>query len=107
MPERRDSSRRRVYLGAGIRHPLVLSQTECLVRNLSEGGARLALSETVPVPGRFELVTKGRDAACTVEVVWRRGDALGVRFLTSGAAPARTVSERAPDRGTRHAATRH
>jgi hypothetical protein len=53
---------------------------DCLVRDLSDGGARLALDGAATVPGEFGLaLSDGRSFQCTVQ--WRTLTGLGVRFL--------------------------
>ncbi|MFQ5466681.1 MAG: response regulator [Kiloniellaceae bacterium] len=57
--------------------------TECLVLNLSKGGAALRPAEFQQLPGAFELhLRSGPRRTC--EVCWRHGDKVGVRFLDLG-----------------------
>jgi PilZ domain len=79
---KRRASRRRV-LKAGIitfndRH----SALPCTVRDLSDTGARLAVTASVSAPDRFDLIIEldGLEAPC--EVVRRNGSDIAVRFLT-------------------------
>lgn len=74
------SAPRRKQLKSGIiafheRH----STLPCLVRELSDTGARLEVDQA-HVPDTFTLVVEldGLEAAC--EVIWRRGQRIGVRF---------------------------
>lgn len=54
--------------------------TECLVLDMSKGGAALQPSDTLNFPDRFELRFKyGPTYDC--EVCWQRGRKIGVRFL--------------------------
>jgi hypothetical protein len=51
---------------------------ECLIADLSEGGARVASLTGLPLPDAFTLqVDKTRELA---EVIWRTKEAVGVRF---------------------------
>lgn len=84
--ERRDDHRRRSLLGATIRITSELSTTECIVRDISPRGARLVLSDAVPLPEMFDLRIKARAEDRRVRIVWRRGDALGVTFVQPRAA---------------------
>lgn len=63
---------------------------ECAVRDLSEEGAKLTVADHRQVPDSFELLIEldGFEADC--EVVWRRADMLGIRFV----APPRRVEPR-------------
>ncbi|GLS43224.1 PilZ domain-containing protein [Methylobacterium brachythecii] len=80
MSERRQAPRGRVYLGGRIVHRRIYSDTSCLLRDLSSGGARLRVSGAVPLPERFDLVVDRHETTQLVELVWRRGDEAGVRF---------------------------
>ena len=52
---------------------------DCLVLDLSEGGARIRPADVLTCPDKFFLVTEeGGRVAC--EVVWRRNDLIGVQF---------------------------
>lgn len=64
----------------------------CMVRDLSDTGARLTITDPLSAPDTFELIVEldGLEADCVV--AWRRGMTLGVRFT----APPRYVE---PKRG--------
>ena len=81
MIERRDTHRRRTYLGAQIRVPFQRSDTACLVRDLTATGARIAVSRTILLPDRFDLAIQWREECHRAEIVWREGDMISVRFL--------------------------
>ena len=75
------SPRRRV-LKAGIaasndRHITVA----CTVRDISATGARLRVEGSLTIPDTFELIIDmdGLEANC--EVMWRKGNEVGARFL--------------------------
>lgn len=77
--EHRQSQRKRTFLGAKIVLNGGASVIDCLVRDLSEGGARLALDGAPTVPAQFDLsLADGRSFHCTVQ--WRTMNALGVSF---------------------------
>jgi hypothetical protein len=78
--ERRSSQRRRVLFGATLSFNGGYSAFECVVRNVSEGGARLSLAETIGLPATFQLTSGGVGERRTVHAVWRKSDAIGVRF---------------------------
>ena len=54
----------------------------CMVRNLSGTGAMLETG-TSDLPSLFVLVNHVRRLRTVCRVVWRRGNHLGVRFLTN------------------------
>jgi hypothetical protein len=52
----------------------------CVVRDLSEVGARLGLSRKIPLPRDFDLYLCAHDIRLRVRLQWRRGEHLGVSF---------------------------
>ena len=80
MSERRQSARRRVYLGgrAAFEQPNAID--ECLVRDLSPGGARITFSGSTPIPDAFALTIRDIGEARAVRVVWRDGIEAGVAY---------------------------
>ena len=81
MEERRAVPRTRVLKGARIIINQHRSTISCVVRNLTNIGARLDVATTAGIPDRFELSFEN---AChsrrACRVVWRRHDRLGVAF---------------------------
>jgi hypothetical protein len=55
----------------------------CTVRDLSASGARLRVEGSLTVPNTFELIidVDGLEANC--EVVWRKANEVGVKFLSA------------------------
>ena len=53
---------------------------DCIVRNLSEGGAMLQMADQLGVPERFELAIGRARRGNTCTVRWRNEHALGVSF---------------------------
>jgi hypothetical protein len=73
------------------------SVAECLVRNLSFGGAKLALSGTTFVPRQFELHIPEHQAEFRAKLIWRRSGEMGValeRIEAGDAASATSASQR-------------
>jgi hypothetical protein len=77
--ERRAGHRQRVLKGAALSFNKGYSVFECVVRNLSEGGAKLSLAETFGLPAAFQLTISG-ERAHDAHVVWRRSNEIGVRL---------------------------
>jgi hypothetical protein len=77
--ERRTSHRQRVLKGATLSFNKGYSAFECVVRNLSEGGAKLSLGETFGLPATFRLSISG-EATHVAHVVWRKANEIGVRL---------------------------
>jgi len=59
--------------------------TDCMVRNLSDGGACLSVGNPLLVPNQFKLVI-GHHMIKRCEVVWRNADRIGVAFQHGGSA---------------------
>jgi hypothetical protein len=53
---------------------------DCLIADVSDGGARLELEASVRLPHLFELGCDASGRSWWVELVWQRGGAAGVRF---------------------------
>jgi hypothetical protein len=58
----------------------------CLVRDLSEAGARLELEGDVSIPDQFDLSIPKRNLTRKSAIRWKSGKELGVVFLGSGGA---------------------
>lgn len=56
---------------------------ECQIRNLSETGACLVVPPTIAVPPSFSLIDMHAGVRHEVEVMWRAGNRIGVRFIIS------------------------
>ena len=79
--ERRYTQRRRVLKGATLSFNRGYSAFECVVRNQSDGGARISLAETFAVPTSFRLAIAGESQIRSARIVWRRPDEMGVAYL--------------------------
>ena len=78
--ERRKCGRRRVLKGARLEFNRGFGAMEGVVRNLSDGGARIVFGETTGVPQHFDLLIAGENEAKPARVCWRSVDAVGVAF---------------------------
>src|SRR4051812_35185507 len=77
--ERRSAQRHRVLKKGRIVLNTGFSTLDCMVRNLSDGGAKLLVNSVVGVPDRFELsIDHGGRQPC--RVAWRQLNELGVAF---------------------------
>lgn len=52
----------------------------CVIADVSQGGARLIAGLSHLVPSRFDLTVDGLGLEMQCEVVWRRGNEVGVKF---------------------------
>lgn len=89
--ERRDSTRQKTFLRGIIYYNNRSAAADCLVRDISDTGARLELSENVVIPYEIDLHIPKKGETYRARVQWRHGDGVGISF-------ANPVVRRAPDR---------
>lgn len=80
--ERRGSPRSRILKKGKLIHPNNTSVFDCMIRDISETGARLSCEETGLLPNELQLMFHAIREVRYVRVVWRRPGELGVQFLT-------------------------
>ena len=78
--DRREETRRRVLKGGALRFNKGYCALECVVRNLSDHGAKLGFGETSAVPPHFDLTISGEDRARRAHVRWRNLTEIGVEL---------------------------
>ena len=78
MNERRASRRQKSFLRGVVYFDKRRSETACLVRDLSEDGARIVLSQTITIPDVIELQIPQREQTLSARVQWRRADEVGL-----------------------------
>jgi len=74
----------------------------CIVRDVSLGGAKIALEQSASLPNRFRLIVSAWQFEADCEVVHRTDESVGVRFLSCIGEPRWQVREenaRAGDQG--------
>ena len=78
--ERRIAPRRRVLKNALIVFNSRYCTHRCFILNMSDTGAQLMPQDAVECPSEFVLKPNiGQERDC--EVVWRRGELVGVRYV--------------------------
>ncbi len=78
--EQRQAPRRNTMIEATIVFDGGRTRMRCIIRNLSDSGAKLEVDSVTRIPRTFDLVVnKVRPQACAV--VWRSVKELGVQFL--------------------------
>jgi len=88
MAERRGMPRQKSFLRGCIYFNNRRSVLDCLIRDLTEDGARIIFSHTVNVPDIVELYIPQREQTVRARVKWRRGDDVGLDFTNRAAAAA-------------------
>lgn len=78
--ERRPASRRRVLLAGLVVYENGAYSSDCLIRSLSQTGARIAISDHIPLPGRLYLINIRDGLAYDALVVWSRSAEIGIKF---------------------------
>lgn len=79
--ERRRSSRRDVTLGGRLFFGLAGLSMDCVIRDLSDHGARVAVpSAAWKAPKEIHLLSLREGRVYSGEVVWNRGRYLGLNF---------------------------
>jgi hypothetical protein len=81
--ENRDGQRRRTLLPGLIFVPQTQWTFECLIRNLSEAGAKIEIQAETPIPSSFMLIDIKNRVAYEAEMVRRRGRDVGLKLLRS------------------------
>ena len=81
MVDRRNGQRRRTFLGGKITFNASYCVIDCLIRDMSRNGARLAFSSTAIVPSHFDLLVPKHGLKLRAELIWRHADQVGVAFL--------------------------
>ena len=85
MPERRRTIRNRSYLGGVIAFNKRRSTMDCLVRNVSAEGAKVAFTGTAVLPDAFDLEVPQKERTFRARLVWRRENEAGIAFVGPGA----------------------
>lgn len=80
MSNKRAFPRIRSLLGARIEFNHRNSTMNCVVREISAGGAKLEFSDSKSIPDSFDLVIPSKEQNFLVKVRWRQGNNVGVEF---------------------------
>jgi PilZ domain len=94
MDERRGSRRQKSFLRGVVYFDRGRGVMSCLVRDFSEEGARIILSETIILPDSVKLHIPQRDQTHDARVQWRRGDEIGLAFTDVKPAGAVSAQEK-------------
>lgn len=80
MTEKRTTPRRRVLKGGKIFFHLGHSSIDCVIRNMSDTGAKLQVETTLAIPDEIELLVNQDEMVYPSTVAWRKGAEMGIRF---------------------------
>ena len=97
MDERRHMPRHRTFLQGRVFYNSRRQSADCIIRELTDEGARLSFTDPVALPHAFELHIPNRDQTLRVETVWNHGTDVGVSFARMEAhAPATLAPSASP-----------
>ncbi len=91
MAERRRSTRQKSFLRGCVYFNKRRSAVDCLIRDISDEGARIVFSDAVSVPDIIDLYIPQKEQTVPARVQWRRGDEIGLAFPAS-ARPTRVAA---------------
>ena len=83
MSDKRSVERTRSFLKGQIVFNNRMTTMDCIVRNLSATGAKLALTETLALPDQFDLVIPQKGETLRARLKWRRDDEIGIVFASA------------------------
>ena len=104
--DRRASDRVRSFLRAQIIFNNRMSTIDCIIKNISPTGARVALNETLAVPSEFDIYIPQRGRSHHARLTWRDKDSIGIDFLDTPLSRRRLAAGRCRAMGGRSAAPR-
>lgn len=79
-PERRRDPRSRALLAGKVANEDATQTLDCVIRNLSADGAMIETPEPHLVPRELHLVQIKEGIVWDAEVIWRRGNRVGVKL---------------------------
>jgi hypothetical protein len=80
MSERRQTSRQKSFLRGRVIFNKGRFSLDCMVRDLSNLGARIIFADNVNVPDIVDLHIPQRNKTARALVTWRHGDEIGIAF---------------------------
>ncbi len=93
IANRRNEVRTRVFHHGSAVFNGRQSVMACTIRNWSQTGALVRMSDWIALPDTFELAVTDRGETLRVRQCWRRGDDVGVAFVNAAdEAPCSVVS---------------
>jgi len=82
--ERRKTPRLRSLLSGRVSFNQQRSTLDCLVRNISDDGALLLISDSIALPITFDLTIPQRQRSYPARLRWRDGERIGIVFEIQG-----------------------
>jgi hypothetical protein len=76
--ERRRAGRQRALLAGKLANEGATSTLDCIIRNISADGAMIETANPQMIPSQLHLVQIKEGIAWDAEVIWRRGNRIGL-----------------------------
>ena len=76
--ERRRAGRNRALLAGKLANEDATTTLDCVIRNISDTGAMIETTTPHLIPNQLHLVQIKEGVAWDVEVIWRRGNRIGL-----------------------------
>ena len=92
VTERRKQSRGKSFLQGRVYYNGRRSSADCIVRDITEAGARLKFADSPAVPEVFELHIPNKQESFRAHVIWNHGSEIGVMFEAPGTPDGELVS---------------
>jgi hypothetical protein len=86
VSNQRSETRQRCFLGAQLAFNHRRSTFNCVIRDISRGGARLEFAAVDTMPDEFDLHIPHSGRDYRAKVMWRRATLCGVSFVAREAA---------------------
>jgi hypothetical protein len=87
MGERRNTLRQKSFLRGCVYFNRRRTAVDCLIRDISDEGARIIFSGAVSVPDVLDLYIPQKEETVRARVQWRRADEIGLSFTDAARAP--------------------
>jgi hypothetical protein len=81
MAERRNSRRSKSFLQGFVYVSRKRGALACLIRDLTDKGARIVFSDTITLPDTLELYIPHHETTLRARVTWRKNDEIGLAFI--------------------------
>jgi hypothetical protein len=78
--ERRQNTRARVIYSGVVAFNERQSTVDCVIRNFSDGGAKVEFENTALLPDVVDLLVAKKSRAFTAKIAWRRRNEAGLSF---------------------------
>ena len=79
--DNREAQRKKTLRGGKIIYNNKMSVNDCQIRDMSDDGCRIIVESSVGIPSQFTLHILNGDIHHDCEVVWRKPDMMGVKYL--------------------------